>query len=571
MDGEKYGLPGTVIDKGTSAADDRSRPGEAPEDVEGSPHRYLTGWRLALVTVSLALCMFLTGVDGSVIGVATPGITTSFHAIDDLAWYGSGYMLPHTVLQPILGVLCKSFNVRYVFLTSLVIFEAGSCLCAAAPTSTSFIIGRVIAGCGAAGLLQGTLAIVGLSVPKKKVPLYYAYVLSVQGVSACTAPIFGGTFADKVSWRWCFWINLPIGSVALAMVMLFVKPKLPKQAGDIRSLPPLQRLRRVDWAGTLIFLSAFVCLFLALQWGGQTKPWRSSEVIGLFVGFGLLLGLFVYTQKFTGEDSLIPRRIMTQQTVLFGTIYLILFGLQMAVYLQYIPIYFQAIRGTSAINSGIRMIAMDAGRIIFIIISGIIVTKFGYYMPYMVIGTMINVVAAGLLTTLDLDTSTARSTAFMFLAGAGAGIGGNQPFTALQAALKEEDLFIGNGLTVFGLQLGTSLAFAISQTVFLTKIFSRLANDPLTSNISRSSIIAAGASHLDRLVDNPAALNVVRKAYSEGTRDTMIVALVAICLCLSCPPGMEWLQLENTDAKIEEDTENLPSVVLTLTEVRKKS
>lgn len=206
MDGEKYGLPGTVIDKGTSAADDRSRPGEAPEDVEGSPHRYLTGWRLALVTVSLALCMFLTGVDGSVIGVATPGITTSFHAIDDLAWYGSGYMLPHTILHPILGVLCKSFNARYVFLTSIVIFEAGSCLCAAAPTSTSFIIGRVIAGCGAAGLLQGTLAIVGLSVPKKKVPLYYAYVLSVQGVSACTAPIFGGTFADKVSWRWCFWM-----------------------------------------------------------------------------------------------------------------------------------------------------------------------------------------------------------------------------------------------------------------------------------------------------------------------------------------------------------------------------
>ncbi|KAB8288851.1 hypothetical protein EYC80_010754 [Monilinia laxa] len=541
MDEEKDGFPETVIYKETSAVDDR--PKEPPEDIESSQHQYVTGWRLALVTISLALGMFLTGVDSSIIGVATPGIITSFHAIDDLAWYGSGYMLPHTVLQPILGVLYKSFNVRYVFLTSIIIFEVGSCLCAAAPTSTSFIIGRVIAGCGAAGLQQGTLATVGFSVPKKTVPLYYGYVLSVQGVSACTAPIFGGIFIDKVSWRWCFWINLQIGGVALAMVMLFVKPKLPKHTGDIRSLPAIQRLRRMDWAGTLIFLSAFICLFIALQWGGQTKPWRSSEVIGLFVGFALLLGLFVYTQKFTGEDSLIPRRILKQQTVLFGTIYLIFFGLQMAVYLQYIPIYFQAIRGTSATNSGVRMIAMDVGRIIFIIISGFIVTKFGYYMPYMVIGTMINVVAAGLLTILNLDTSTARSTAFMFLAGAGAGIGGNQPFIALQAALKEEDLSIGNGLTVFGLQLGTSLAFAISQPVFLTKIFSRLSSDTLTSNISRSSIIAAGASHLNRLVDNPAALKVVRKAYSEGIRDTMMVALVAICLCLLCPPGMEWLKL----------------------------
>ncbi|RAL64524.1 hypothetical protein DID88_001998 [Monilinia fructigena] len=226
----------------------------------------------------------------------------------------------------------------------------------------------------------------------------------------------------------------------------------------------------------------------------------------------------------------------------------------MAVYLQYIPIYFQTVRGTSAINSGIRMMVMDAGhgRIIFIIISGIIVTKFGYYMPYMVIGTMINVVAAGLLTTLDLDTSTAHSTAFMFLAGAGAGIGGNQPFTALQAALK-------------------SLAFAISQPVFLTKIFSRLSSDPLTSNISRSSIIAAGGSHLNQLVDNPAALKVVRKAYSEGIRDTMMVALVAICLCLLCPPGMEWLKLESPDAKTEEDIENIQSVALTPIAAQKES
>ncbi|KAF7882840.1 uncharacterized protein EAF02_006203 [Botrytis sinoallii] len=384
MDEEKDKRSRTLVEK--EIFPENGQPKELLEDVEDSSDRYLTGWRLTLVTISLALGMFLTGVDSSVIGVATPGITTSFHTIDDLAWYGSGYMLPHTALQPIIGAFYKSFNVRYVFLISIIIFEVGSCLCAAAPTSAAFIIGRVIAGCGAAGLLQGTLAIVRLSVPKRKIPLYYGHVLSVQGPTT--------------------------------------------------SDPLLQKSQRMDWAGTIIFLSAFVCLYLALQWGGQTKPWRSSEVIGLFIGFGLLLGLFAYTQKFTGENSLIPRGILKQQTVLFGTIYLILFGLQMAVYLQYIPIYFQAVRGTSALNIGVRMIAMDAGRIVFIIISGILVTKFGHYMPYMVVGTIITVIAAGLLTMFDLNTSTAHSTAFMFLTGAGAGIGGNQPFTALQAALK---------------------------------------------------------------------------------------------------------------------------------------
>lgn len=115
------------------------------------------------------------------------------------------------------------------------------------------------------------------------------------------------------------------------MVMLFVKPESPKQAKDIRSLPPLQKIKHMDWAGTIIFPSAFVYLYLALQWGGQTKSWRSSEVIGLSIGFGLLLGLFAYTQNFTGKNSLIPRRILKQRPVLFGTIYLVLFGLQMAV------------------------------------------------------------------------------------------------------------------------------------------------------------------------------------------------------------------------------------------------
>jgi hypothetical protein len=189
--------------------------------------------------------------------------------------------------------------------------------------------------------------------------------------------------------------NVPIGAFALAMVLLLVKPQ---QSSPTRALPVRERLKRMDWIGTLIFLSAFVCLFLALQWGGQTKPWNSSEVIGLFVGFGLLLALFALTQYFMGDDSLIPPRILKQRTVLFGTVYLILFGLQMAVvsisdpreaentkvadiakYLQYIPIYFQAIRGTSALNSGIRMIALDAARVVFIIISGVLVTQFGHY------------------------------------------------------------------------------------------------------------------------------------------------------------------------------------------------
>ncbi|KAF2260652.1 MFS general substrate transporter [Lojkania enalia] len=514
---------------------------ESKQAADSNSKNYVTGWRLRLLTGALMLGMFLVGVDSSIIGVVTPKITTSFHAMDDIAWYGSGYMLPHTVLQPTFGSFYKMFDVKSVYLASIAIFEIGSCLCAAAPNSTSFIIGRVIAGCGAAGILQGTLSIVGYSVPRKKVPLYYGYVLSVQGVSACSAPIFGGIFADSANWRWCFWINLPLGGIALIVVpwLIHSQPFIE----TLRSLPFLTRLRRVDWLGTLFFMSSFICLFLALQWAGQTKPWKSSEVIGLFVGFVLLLSIFAVIQRYMGEESLIPLRILKNRTILLGSIYLVLLGLQMAIYLYYVPIYFQAVRGTSATNSGVRMIAMDAARILFIIISGGLVTKFGHYMPYMAAGTVINAIGAGLMVTLNTSTTTALSTTFLLIVGTGAGIGGNQPFTAVQAVLYEDDLPVGNGLSVFGLQLGTSLAFAIGQTAFLTKIFHTLERNILTVGIPRDKIIAAGASHLDQLASNLEVLGVLRKAYAWGIRDTMIVALVAICLANLCCLGMDWVKL----------------------------
>lgn len=149
------------------------------------------------------------------------------------------------------------------------------------------------------------------------------------------------------------------------------------------------------------------------------------------------------------------------------------------------------------------------------------------------------------MVTLNTTTSTALSTTFLFIVGAGAGIGGNQPFTAVQAVLPESDLPLGNGLSVFGLQLGTSLAFAIGQTAFLTKVLRTLEENVLTKEIPRSDVIAAGASHLEQLARTPEVLGTLRRAYSDGIRDTMIVALVAICLANVCCFGMEWLKLGN--------------------------
>lgn len=167
---------------------------------------YLRSWRLAVVIISLCLGTLLVAIDTTIIAVAVPKISTYFKAFEDIQWYGSAYLLTVTALQPAFGSIYRYFSAKQVYIVSIIIFEVGSILCAAAPNSPTFIGGRAVAGVGAAGLYQGALAIVGLTVELKKRPLYLGVVLSVFGIAVCLGPPLGGVFTDHSSWRWCFWM-----------------------------------------------------------------------------------------------------------------------------------------------------------------------------------------------------------------------------------------------------------------------------------------------------------------------------------------------------------------------------
>ena len=168
--------------------------------------QYLVGWRLGVVILSLTFGLFLVALDTTIIGVATPKITTEFRSLNDIGWYGSAYLLAVTAFQPTFGSFYKHFNLKVVYLSSILIFEVGSILCAASPMSSVFIFGRAIAGLGAAGLYQGALNIVGRTVELEKRPFYFSIVVSSFGISVCIGPILGGALTDHVSWRWCFWM-----------------------------------------------------------------------------------------------------------------------------------------------------------------------------------------------------------------------------------------------------------------------------------------------------------------------------------------------------------------------------
>lgn len=220
----------------------------------------------------------------------------------------------------------------------------GSTVCAAAPESKAFIVGRVVAGLGAAGILQGALAIIGYIVELERRPLFMGIVISVFGVSICIGPVMGGAIIDRVSWRWCFWMqvvlvslglctanemspssNLPIGGAALALILVFLR--LRNTQNEDRALSLQEKFQHMDFVGTITFIGSICCVILALQWGGQTMPWSSAKVIALFVTSGVLAIIFGYIQWKIGDRATIPLRILRQRSILSGSTFLFFFGM----------------------------------------------------------------------------------------------------------------------------------------------------------------------------------------------------------------------------------------------------
>ena len=288
------------------------------EDVE-----YPSGPKLILIIVSLCLSVFLVALDQTIIAPALGKITDDFQSITDIGWYGAAYLLTTTSLQPSYGKIYRYFSVKYTFLTAVFIFEAGSLLCALAPTSKAFIIGRALAGVGTAGLFSGAVVILSYTLPLRRRPAAFGLIGAMWGLASVAGPLLGGVFTDHATWRWCFYVNLPIGGVAMGFIFLFLKIG---RANNPEQLTLVQRILKLDLLGAGIFIPAIVCLLLALEWGGTEYPWNSSRIIGLFVGFGLMIIVFIGIQIWKGDDGTLPPRLFKNRNVLCAMLFAFFFG-----------------------------------------------------------------------------------------------------------------------------------------------------------------------------------------------------------------------------------------------------
>ncbi|XTI91378.1 major facilitator superfamily domain-containing protein [Cenococcum geophilum] len=506
-----------------------------------------------IVIGSLFFGTFLVALDATIIGTALPAITTEYRSLDDIGWYGSAYLLTLTALQPTFGRLFAMWNTKAIYLLCVLVFEGkfsqllglrtGSILCAAAPTSTAFIVGRAIQGCGAAGILQGALVIITRTVSLEKRPFYISIVISAFGLCVKIGPLIGGAFTQNVTWRWCFWINVPIGAVVFVLLQVFLKlePRTDKENRASRSY--LGKLKTIDLGGMVLIIGSICALLLAMQWGGQTMPWSSSKIIGLFVGSGFMFAFFILFQYKLGNNATLPFSILFQRSILSGALYLFFFAMPTYVYGYYLPIYFQSVKGFSALRSGIDFLALALPQIGFTVLAGWLASRFGYYTPYLIGGTLISIPGSYLLTTLDLGTNLGTWVAYFLVIAIGTGLSINHPYTAVQAVLNESDVPIGNAIMQFTFSLGGALSLCIAQTIFVNKLSYEIRHN--VSGVSVEEVLAAGAYSLSDISEgSPGTLLALRRAYRNALRDVFIFALAASGAALLSSLFFEHLNLK---------------------------
>jgi MFS family permease len=502
---------------------------------------------LASIMVALFLAMFIVNLDATIIATAIPYITDDFNRIDEVAWYVAAAFLTFASFQSTWGKAFKYFPLKATFMVSLFIFEVGSIICALAQNGTTLIVGRALAGLGGAGVSSGVFILIAFSAPPRHVPAYMGIAGATYAIAALVGPLLGGLLTEKTTWRWCFWINLPIGAVTAVLILFMFKTPAaaqPQQASW------KEKLLQMDLAGTFLIMAAVVCFILAFQWGGSTKSWSDSTVIGTLVGSVIIGIVFCVNEWYMNDRALMQPHLMRNRRIWSncGHVFFVSGGFFALIY--YLPIYFQSVRGTTPLESGVRNLPIIIG-CVFSVLSGFVVSAFGtLWAPLMAIGAAMGTIGTGLIYTFNLSTPSREWIGYQALAGIGTGMTIQMPMMANQAIVAPMDIPSVSAITLFFQIIGGSFCISAAQAAFTNTLLRKVLST--APQVSSSALIEMGATEIRTMFPADVVPAIVA-GYMDALKVVFALAtgLIGVSFLFTLVPRWEHLRPEL--GKLKED------------------
>ncbi|MFD5772514.1 MDR family MFS transporter [Streptomyces fungicidicus] len=491
------------------ASNGRPVPGAAPPTGDAGDREHVSG-NVMVSIGALLLGLLLAALDQTIVATALPTIVSELGGLEHLSWVVTAYLLASTAATPLWGKLGDQYGRKRLFQTAIVIFLVGSALCGAAQDMSQLIAFRALQGLGGGGLIVLSMAIVGDLVPPRERGRYQGLFGAVFGATSVLGPLLGGLFTQHLNWRWVFYVNLPVGIVALAVI------------AAVLHIPRRRTKHLIDYLGTFLIASVATCLVLVASLGGTTWEWASPQIVGLALLGAVLAVAFVAVERRAAEPVL-PLKLFRVRTFTLSAVISFIIGFAMFGAMTYLPTFLQVVHGITPTMSGVHMLPMVAGMLLSSTGSGQIVSRTGRWKVFPIAGTAVTTLGLLLLHQLDAHSSTAEMSAYFFVFGLGLGLVMQVLVLIVQNAVPYEDLGVATSGATFFRSIGASFGVAIFGTIFASRLGSEL------TAAFRGARLPPGVS-ADSLEADPRGIGALPPALRPTAIDAYATAITDVFL-----------------------------------------